>query len=226
MPLQNTRQRHVLSQLSLLARCQLSDASIKYRVCALTGKARRVDNPVDIRVFGMDDLAEGAPGCMISCLDHVRRRPDARAAIRAKVEKGQRRARSRRYTHPRPFRDLSQRDPPCSSVRESIPHDCLDKRRGEVGRRIQHRIGPCPRREPGVGGACSQRRSDMPLRHDPVTFRERGPDKEGFDQSPRIAASGHVKVAPNPAAADRTSSSPPDRKRSRGRATPSSKGQS
>ena len=81
-------------------------------------------------------------------------------------------------------------------------------------------------REAGVCRSCSQRQSDMPLRHDPVAFRKRCPDQERLDQAPRIAAFGHVKVEPNPAAADRTSSSPPDCKRSMGRATPSSKGHS
>ena len=82
------------------------------------------------------------------------------------------------------------------------------------------------RREAGVCRSCSQRRSDVSPRHDPVAFRNRCPDQQRLDQAPRIAAFGHVKVAPNPAAADRTSSSPPDCKRSMGRATPSSKGHS
>ena len=102
VPLQNARQRHVLSPLSSLARCQLSDTSIIYRAYVLTGQAGRVDKSVDIRVFG-----KGASGRVIPRLDHVRRRPDARAAVRAKVEQGQRSPRSRRYAHPHPFRDFS-----------------------------------------------------------------------------------------------------------------------
>ena len=47
----------------------------------------------------------------------------------------------------------------------------------------------------------------MPLRHDPVAFGKYCPEHERLDQAPRILAFGHVKVAPNPAAADRTSSS-------------------
>ena len=132
----------------------------------------------------------------------------------------------RRYTHPHAFRDLAKSDLPCSSMRESVPDDCFDERRGEVGGCIQHRIAPRPGREAGICRGCSQRRSDMPPRHDPVAYRKRRPDQQRLDQAPRIAAFGHVKVAPNPAAADRTSSSPPDRKRSMGRATPSSKGHS
>ena len=89
------------------------------------------------------------------------------------------------------------------AVREPVPADCLDERRGEVGGRIQHQLAPGSHREAGVCKRSSERRSDMPLRHDPVAFRKRCPDQQQLEEAPRIAAFGHVQVAPNPAAADR-----------------------
>lgn len=174
----------------------------------------------------MDGPPEGAPGCMIPRLNHIRRCPDARAAVCTKVEKRQRHGRLRGYTHPHAFPDLAKCDLPCSSMCEPVPNDCFDECRGEIAGCIQHVIAPGPRREAGVGSSRPQWGSDMPLRHDPVAFRKRCSDQKRLDQAPRIAAFGHVKVEPNPDAADRTSSSPPDRKRSMGRATPSSKGHS
>ncbi len=94
--------------------------------------------------------------------------------------------------------DLAKRDLPCSSMREPVRNDCLYERRGEVGGCIHHRIAPGPRREAGVCESCSQRRSDMPLRHDLEVFRKRCPDQERLDQAPRITAFGHVNVEPNP----------------------------
>ena len=97
----------MLLQLPNVARFQLSDTSSIDRVYIFTGQTGRIDQSV--RVFGMDGLAEGAPGCMIPRLDHIRRCPDARTAIRAKVEKRQRRAWFHRYAHPRAFSDLAKR---------------------------------------------------------------------------------------------------------------------
>lgn len=96
---------------------------------------------------------------------------------------------------------------------ESVPDDCFYECSGELRGCIQHRIAPGRCREVGVCQRCSQRRSGMPLRHDPVAIRKRCPDQERLDQAQRIAAFGHVKVEPNPAA-DRTSWSPPDCQRS------------
>ena len=62
MALQNTRQLHVLLQLPNVGRFQFCDTSIIDRVNIFTGQAGRIDQAVDIRVFGMDGLAEGAPG--------------------------------------------------------------------------------------------------------------------------------------------------------------------
>ena len=92
MALQHTRQLHVILQWSNVVRCQLTDASIVDRVDILPGQTGCIDQSVNIRVFSMDGQAEGTPGCMVPRLDYVCRRPDARTAIRAKVEKHQWRA--------------------------------------------------------------------------------------------------------------------------------------
>ena len=110
----------MLLQSPYVARFQLFDTSILDRVNIFTGQAGRIDQSGYIRLFGMDRLAEGTPGCMISRLYHVRRGPNARAAIRTEVEKRQRRIWFRRYADPRAFRDLAKRDLPCSAMREPV----------------------------------------------------------------------------------------------------------
>ena len=106
--------------------------------------------------------------------------------------------------------------------REPVPYHRLDERRGEFGRRIEHREVTISRAETRIGRARPERIRPMATRHHPVARRHGRRYQDGCDSASTIGAAAHVNVAPKPGAAFSTSSIRPSLSRSSGSATVSS----